>query len=224
MGSKLGIRRETFAAPEDHSWLGSQHGTEMAQSITLLSDAFIDRFPTGVVPSGVTLARFASGDGEFLYTLYAGKVATITVTATGGNVDITVDGVTHEAVAVTTGTSAATLKAALADFPGIDADKITVVKDGTVHTVTGEFPDIAIEDANSTGGTVVVDNAAGDADLEDACAGHLYTTTDVGTEDGVLVTAALYAHGRVIERRLPTGHGLTEAAKADLPTIRYTEG
>lgn len=62
MGSDLRIKTETFLAPEDHRWLGSAHGTDICDSITLDGDFFLTAFPTGVIPSGVVLGKVtASG-------------------------------------------------------------------------------------------------------------------------------------------------------------------
>lgn len=132
MGMKLGIVRQTFAAPEDQSWLGSAHGTNEADSITLHGASFIGTFADGHVPSGVVVAKYTAGANAGLYGPYS---------------DAGADGL-------------------------------------------------------------------------DTAAGHLFTTTDVGTT-GVNTSAALYWHGEVVESKLPTGHGLTAAAKADLPQVRY---
>lgn len=70
MGMKLGIVRETFAAPEDQSWLGSAHGTQEADSITLYGPAFIGTFADGVVPSGVVVAEYTAGANTGLYGPY----------------------------------------------------------------------------------------------------------------------------------------------------------
>jgi predicted thioesterase len=57
----------------------------------------------------------------------------------------------------------------------------------------------------------------------DVALGHLLTTVDLGgttTATVDRVAAALYWHGEVVEAKLPANHGLTTAAKADLPQIR----
>lgn len=69
---RLGIRRETFGAPEDHSWLGSQHGTDNCDPITLDGDAFLATFTDGIVPSGVVLGRVTATG---LYAPYDGAAA-----------------------------------------------------------------------------------------------------------------------------------------------------
>lgn len=62
MGLNLPIVTQTFGASEDLSWLGSEHGTSTADSITLRAADFVASFPTGIVPSGVVLGRVtASG-------------------------------------------------------------------------------------------------------------------------------------------------------------------
>ena len=130
---RLGIRTETFSPDEDHSWLGSAHGTVECDPITLDGDAFLTAFPTGVVPSGVVLGR---------------------VTATG----------------------------LYAPYDNAAATGIEVAR------------------------------------------GHLFTTIDLGgTTAGTVgnTGAALFWHGEVVEAKLPTGHGLDAAAKADLVQIRY---
>jgi hypothetical protein len=59
----LSIRTETFGQ-EDQSWLGSQHGTDMARSITLDVSTFTanTHYPQGFLLSGLPLGKItASG-------------------------------------------------------------------------------------------------------------------------------------------------------------------
>lgn len=76
---------ETWIA-ENRSWLGSAHGTDVTQTVTLDTSTFTEgtHYPDGFVPSGVVLGRItatglygpydnAAGDGRevaagFLYT------------------------------------------------------------------------------------------------------------------------------------------------------------
>jgi hypothetical protein len=130
MGMRLGLVTETFSPAEDQTWLGSAHGTDNCDPITLDADKFLSAFPTGIVPSGVTLGKITATS---LYAPYT-------------------DAATHGA--------------------------------GT-----------------------------------DAMEGHLFTTIDLhGTTAGTAVDtpAALLRHGHVVEAKLPTGHGLTAAGKADV--------
>jgi hypothetical protein len=55
---------------EDHSWLGSAHGTDTADSITLDGDAMVAVFTDGNVPSGVVLGMI---DESGLYGPYDGN-------------------------------------------------------------------------------------------------------------------------------------------------------
>lgn len=80
MGSRLTIRSEDFIPAENHEWLGSEHGTQEMESGTLSGSDWIAAFPTGVIPSGVVLAR--SVDGTRLVP-FATASATSTGTAVG---------------------------------------------------------------------------------------------------------------------------------------------
>lgn len=76
----------------------------------------------------------------------------------------------------------------------------------------------------SPGKLVPYTDAATHGAGSDTAVGHLLTTTDLGgTTAGTAkdVAVAVIDHGRVIEANLPTGHGLTAAAKADLTHMRY---
>lgn len=59
---QLQPQTEVFAAGEDHTWLGSAHGTEATESIQLDGSAFTGTWTDGIVPSGVVLGKItASG-------------------------------------------------------------------------------------------------------------------------------------------------------------------
>jgi hypothetical protein len=61
--SFLNLTREAWQQ-EDQSWLGSEHGTSMAQSITLQTSAFTagTHYPNGYFKSGIPLGKItASG-------------------------------------------------------------------------------------------------------------------------------------------------------------------
>jgi hypothetical protein len=60
MGMRLGLVTETFSPAEDQSWLGSAHAVETAESVTLDADKFLTAFPTGIVPSGVVIAKITA--------------------------------------------------------------------------------------------------------------------------------------------------------------------
>ena len=57
MGMNLGIKTQTFGAAENQEWLGSAHGTQSMDSITLDGANLAALLPTGFVPSGIPLKR-----------------------------------------------------------------------------------------------------------------------------------------------------------------------
>lgn len=88
----LTIRSESFGT-EDQSWLGSAHGTDATDPITLDGPAMLAAFPTGVIPSGVEVQAAATGrygprgTGAFTVAGTSGHVfTTVKVNADGGHV------------------------------------------------------------------------------------------------------------------------------------------
>lgn len=61
MGMSLSIKKTTYGAAENQEWLGSAHGTQSPDSITLDAALCVAKFATGLVPSGIPLKRQASG-------------------------------------------------------------------------------------------------------------------------------------------------------------------
>lgn len=63
MGMRLGVTSASLNPNEDQSWLGSAHGTQECDSITLDAAAVtaVTEFASGVVPSGVPLTKLGSG-------------------------------------------------------------------------------------------------------------------------------------------------------------------
>lgn len=132
MGVDVSLKTETFSN-ENQEWLGSAHGTDSIDSITLDADLFLAAFTDGVVKSGVAL----------------GKI-----------------------------------------------------------TASGKYGPY--------------DNAA--VDGRQTAVGLLFTTVDLrGTTAATAkdVWGALLWHGKVIEAKLPVGHGVDAAAKAELTFIRF---
>lgn len=60
MGMQLGIVTEQYGATEDHSWVGSAHGTEAPDGVTLDQASCVALFPTGFVPSGTVLNKITA--------------------------------------------------------------------------------------------------------------------------------------------------------------------
>lgn len=145
MGMNLSQTRETITAAGDQSWLGSAHGTDNAESVTLdgarfTTDTQETRWPEGEVPSGVVVAR----------------------DATSG---------------------------------------LVVPYDETYDS------DAATAGAQPNGADVAI--------------GHLLEGVRIDATAPGNVAAALFWHGQVVVANLPTGHGLNQAAAAEMSHIHY---
>lgn len=105
MGMNLGIKRQTYAPSENQEWLGSAHGTQDMDSITLDASAFTGLFPDGVVPSGVKLGKVTATG------LYAPALAASTdgSEVVAGHLFTTVDLAAGQGVAAATDTPASLL-------------------------------------------------------------------------------------------------------------------
>lgn len=57
MGYDLKREETVFANNDQHDWLGSSHGVDAADSITLDATALLTAFPSGEVPAGIELSR-----------------------------------------------------------------------------------------------------------------------------------------------------------------------
>lgn len=68
---QLGHRSQTFSQG-DQTWLGSEHGTTNARSVTIVTSSLTPatHFPKGFIPSGTPLAQFTSGANAGKYTVY----------------------------------------------------------------------------------------------------------------------------------------------------------
>lgn len=115
---KLPIQTEVFSASEDQSWLGSAHGTNEAESVTLDGDAFLTTWEDGIVPSGVVIA--SDGAGLFVPALDESAVApfyhlfTTTDIGTTAGAKVSAAGLWHGQVIV----------AKLPDDHGLNADTV----------------------------------------------------------------------------------------------------
>lgn len=227
----LNQKTETFVAGENHSWLGSAHATDTWDSITLDGDQFLTAFPTGVVPSGVVLAKRTSDSLYIPYVDATVLVGTVTRTATAGTYRLIADGLTTpvDLDASAAGTAAA-LQTAIRNL----GDKFAAVtvsgSAGGPYTVTfvgiDEVIDVAIDDGEATGGTVVwATTTAGGTETpagEGAAVGFLATTKDLGGITAATVgntPAALMWHGQVIVAKLPASSGFSSAARRDLVAL-----
>lgn len=64
-------RTETFLQ-SNHKWLGSEHGTSNARSVTIKTTSLTPgtHFPQGFIPSGTPLAQYTGGGDVGKYTVY----------------------------------------------------------------------------------------------------------------------------------------------------------
>lgn len=67
MGSFLKLRRSTYGPAENITWAKTDKGFLTCHSITLHGTDFAATFPTGFIPSGVTLGKITATG---LYALY----------------------------------------------------------------------------------------------------------------------------------------------------------
>jgi hypothetical protein len=69
---QLGLRSQSFLQA-DQTWLGSEHGTTNARSVTIVTSTLTPatHFPNGFLPSGLPLAQYTGGPNVGKYTVYA---------------------------------------------------------------------------------------------------------------------------------------------------------
>jgi len=96
MAMNLGIKRETLTPSENQEWLGSAHGTQEMDSITLDAALCRTAFPTGVIPSGIKLGK-VTATGLYAPSLEGAVNGTETV---AGHLFTTVDLTAGGAIAV----------------------------------------------------------------------------------------------------------------------------
>lgn len=68
---QLGQRSVSFLQA-DQTWLGSEHGTTNARSVTIVTSSLTKatHYPNGYIPSGTPLAQYTSGANAGKYTVY----------------------------------------------------------------------------------------------------------------------------------------------------------
>jgi hypothetical protein len=68
----LALQSESFLQG-DQTWLGSEHGTTNARSVTIVTSSLTQNthFPNGFIPSGTPLAQYTGGADAGKYTAYA---------------------------------------------------------------------------------------------------------------------------------------------------------
>lgn len=221
---------------EDQRWLGNG-GQPIGQPRSIILDRsgfdLVTAFPDGFIPSGVALAKVAATGLFIPYVAETNEVVVITRTATGGDVDIALDGEVNAGVSIVAATTAAQVLAALEALSNVNPGDVTVtgVAGGpyTVTFVAGPYaginaPDLAIDDTNATGGTVLAEVTAGGVSSpagEGTGRGLLFASIPYDRSSTGDLAAALFWSGEVIEEFLPAGHGVDAAFKAETPHIAY---
>jgi hypothetical protein len=230
---RLGIQTEVFTPGEDWTWLGSAHATNTWDPITLDGDAFLTTFPTGIVPSGVILAKRTSDSLYIPYIDAAIAAGTITRTATAGSFRVVVtagdDSASTDDIPTSAALTAATIQAAIRAIGPVYSAVTVAGAAGGPFTVTfvgvDDITGVAIQDAGTGGTDVWADTVVGAAETvagSGTAVGFLATTKNLGgTTTAVVgnIPAALMWHGQVIVAKLPAGSGFSNAARRDLMAL-----
>lgn len=190
----LTVRRDVEGR-DDQSWLGSAHGTSSAQSATLLMSLFTaaTHYPQGFFPSGLPLAKLASGPN-------AGKYGP--QTDTGASRTVTDGATTAASTTVTSATAAFTVGDVGSGITGGSIPAGT-----TIVSVTNATTAVlsAAPTATATGVSLTIAApASGLANL----AGFLFTAVSA-PKTATVVAGALLDHGRVIVAKLPLAPSAT---------------
>lgn len=155
----------TYAAyvVDDQSWLGSAHGTNECDTITLDGPACLDAFPDGVIPSGVVIGKITAtgkyGPTSLTGTTTANEVQTVTVTnATGGAITLGFQG--EHTAPITYNATAAAVQTALLALPAFDSGDVVAsggpLGTGAVTLTFGgryageDIPQVSIDITNLT--------------------------------------------------------------------------
>lgn len=223
----LSLRRESFLV-DDQSWLGSEHGTQATESITLDTSAFTanTHYPDGFFKSGLPLSKLTSG----LYGPYApdsneAQTVTITGSPTGGTFTLTFSGQTTAAIAYNA--TAAAVQSALEALSNINVGDVACTGGplpGTLVTVTfgGQYLGVNVAAMTATGSltggsspaVAIATTTAGGTDAG-VLDGFLYAAVKAPAVNTTDVAGALFVHGKVRSARLPLG-AIDAGGKADV--------
>lgn len=224
--------RTTDYMNEDQSWLGSAHATDTGDTITidLSTFDFVTAFPNGFLPSGVALGKITATGEYGAYGASPSEVQSLTRTSTGGTITLAFDGspVSVTVPATAAGFTAAAVQAALNGLATINPGDVTVTgAAGGPLTVTfggryvgQDVPLLVVDNTSATGGTIVaaVVTAGGGvvADGRETGVGMLFTRVRVDADNKTgKAMGSLLRHCMVREAKLPVGHGVDAAFKAD---------
>lgn len=214
--------------PEDNLTVGCTIDLALIDSATL---AGYETDGNTAIPAGVALGlNTGTGTCALWNTGVVIRQQTITRTATGGTVDITVDGEADGGTgkSIVAATTAANIATYLAALPNVVASQITVTGSaGGPFLVTGDIGTIAVDYTNATGGTVTVAQTTAEVDSAYQFAGLLYDDVRFvkGARSGKVGGSRIIL-GAVYESKLPlyaaaagTPGKVDAAAKAE-PNIK----
>lgn len=231
----LSPQSTTVTALENRDWLGSAHGTESTDTITLDLALFTAavHYPNGEILSGTVLAKKTSSG---LYGPYSGTTdekqhIAITGAPTGGTIVYHFGG--QDTTAVAYNASAAALQAALEALSNVAPGDVTVTGSAAAGydvqfggaLANADEPALTAT-ASLTGGstpgvtitTVTAGGADGSSDGLQVAKGYLFSVIQVRNATGK-AGAALLNHGKVKTAKLPPNSGYDPAVNADLPNI-----
>lgn len=236
MGFDLKFEQDGAFSGTSKAWLASRMGVDICRGITLDLSLFnpATHYPNGFIPSGMCLAKEASG----LYGPYNGllnEVQTINLgAASAGTFTITFQGSTTGNIAYNA--TPAVVQAALEALPNINPGDVTVTGGplpGTDITLTfsGQYAGVNVTQITADGAlttgetfTIATTVAGGGNDTAlDTMLGHLLEDVKVRTTNGAgRAVGALYWNGIIVESRLPANSGIDSTAKTAMAAhIRY---
>lgn len=224
-------QKTTVTTLEDRSWLGSAHGTEATDSITLDLALFTKEvhYPDGEILSGTVLARKTSSG---LYGPYSGTTEEVQTITEGGSglTSFVLHFSGQDTGAIAAGATAAQVRTALEALSNVNPGDVTVTGSaGGPYTVAfgGQYTntDVPALTATPTGGsgtvtiaTTTAGGAEGSSDGLQVAKGYLWNTVRVLNPAGK-AGAPLMNHGKVKVAKLPPNSGYDPAVNADLPNI-----
>jgi hypothetical protein len=229
----LSPQSTTVTTLENRDWLGSAHGTESTDTITLDLALFTEavHYPNGEILSGTVLAKKTSSG---LYGPYSGTTEEVqTITEGGSGLTSYVlhfDG--QDTAAIAAAATAAQVRTALEALSNIAPGDVTVTGSASgPYTVTfgGQYlnTNVPAMTATPTGGsgtvtiaTFTAGGAEGSSDGLQVAKGHLFSVIQVRNPAGK-AGAALLRHGKVRVAKLPPNSGYDPAVNADVPNIIY---
>jgi len=229
----LTLRTEAFGV-DDQSWLGSAHGTDSTESITLDTSAFTPsvHYPDGYFKSGIPLGLIAATGLYGPYAALTTEVQTVTITGTptGGTYTLTYSGQTTAAIPYNA--TAAQVQAALIALSNIGPADVVCTggpHPGTAVTVTfggalanADIAAMTASSASLTGGStpavVIATATAGGAEPSagglQTLVGFLFGAVKSPAATTTDVSAAMLVHGKIREARLPVP--VDSAGKTDV--------